>query len=136
MMENMDQQGVKRAAKGKAALEQRFLNHWRLLFPTLPAPTLQYEFHRPFRKWRFDFSWIDLKLAVEIQGGSFMGGKGGGHNRGAQQANDYEKQNTAVQLGWRVLHFNTKQMDDAVAVVEFVAGVLTNAKEVTTGENR
>jgi hypothetical protein len=125
----MDGAEVKRQAKQgkKAALEQSFLTTWKLAYPTLPAPTLQYHFH-PERKWRFDFSWPDHgKVAVEIQGGSFVQG---GHNRGAQQAKDYEKQNAAVLLGWRVLHFNTKQMGNIIEVVDLVASVLTNARDV------
>ena len=108
----------------KAVLEQSFLRHWKLCYPTLPMPTMQHHFH-PERKWRFDFAWIEWKLAVEIQGGSFVQG---GHNRGAQQAKDYEKQREAVRLGWRVLPFNTLDMKDVVGVCDFVAEVLTNAK--------
>lgn len=112
--------------KGKAALEHSFLTHWTLLFPTLPKPTLQLHFH-PSRKWRFDFSWEPEKIAVEIQGGSFTGG---GHNRPLQQAKDYEKQREAVRLGWRVLPFNTLDLKDPVACVEFVAALLTNAHDI------
>jgi hypothetical protein len=125
--ENMDTGQLKIAAKrtGKAALEQKFLDHWQLLFPTLPKPELQWHFHSE-RKWRFDFAWVPELLAVELQGGSFVRG---GHNRGVQQAKDYEKQREAVRLGWRVLPFNSLDMHDPVAVVEFVAALLTNAKE-------
>lgn len=126
--ENLDADAVKRAAKGhrKAQLEQRFLEAWRRLFPSLPRPVLQHKFH-PTRKWRWDFCFPDNMLAVEIQGGSFIGG---GHNRGVQQAKDYEKHREAVKLGWRVLPFNTRDMSDADACATFVAEVLCNAKEV------
>jgi very-short-patch-repair endonuclease len=126
--EQIDSSAVKRIAGGmkKAQLEQRFLESWRRLFAHLPAPTMQYKFHAT-RKWRFDFSFIDQRLAVEIDGGAFIHG---GHSRGAQQQKDYEKMNNAVKLGWRVLRFNTKDMADAEAVVTFVAKVLCDAKEV------
>lgn len=111
----------------KAGLEQSFLTHWRLLFPSLPAPEMQHAFAMPARRWRFDFAWVQEKLAVEIDGGAFIGGA---HNRGSGQAKDYEKQNAAVSLGWRVLRFNTDSMKRPVEVVEFVAAVLTNAKDI------
>lgn len=126
--EQVDSSAVKRIAGGmkKAQLEQRWLNVWHSLFAHLPAPTMQYRFHAT-RKWRFDFAFVEQRLAVEIDGGAFIRG---GHNRGAQQQKDYEKMNNAVKLGWRVLRFNTKDMADAEAVVTFVAEVLCDAKEV------
>jgi very-short-patch-repair endonuclease len=120
---------VKRIAKqsGKAQLEQRFLEAWGTHYQHLQRPVMQHRFH-PVRKWRWDFCWPDQKLAVEIQGGSFVQG---GHNRAGQQQKDYEKQRTAVSLGWRVLPFNTIDMKDPESVVTFVAQVLTNAKEIS-----
>lgn len=128
MQEHRTSDEVKRIAKTtkKAALEQRFLESWRRLFPTLPPPTMQYRFCLE-RKWRFDFAWPDQQLAVELDGGSFVRG---GHNRGAQQAKDYEKMNSAVSLGWRVLRFNTVHMKQTDDVATFVAEVLTDAREV------
>ena len=58
----------------------------------------QYKFH-PIRRWRLDFAAIDEKVAVEIDGGEFANGA---HNRGARMANDYEKRNSALELGWSV----------------------------------
>ena len=37
----------------------------------IPIPTFEYEFHHA-RKWRFDLAWVDLRLAVEVQGGLFL----------------------------------------------------------------
>jgi very-short-patch-repair endonuclease len=124
----MDAEQVKRAAKQnkKAQLEQRFLEAWGRLFRTLPRPVMQHKFH-PSRKWRWDFCWPEEKLAVEIQGGSFVAG---GHNRAPQQQKDYEKQRAAVALGWRVLPYNTIDMKDPEAVVSEVAQILTNARDV------
>src|SRR4029077_13770481 len=126
--ESLSQEQTKQAAKHsrKTQLEARFLETWRRMFPSLPAPVMQHKFH-PTRKWRWDFSWPDQLLAVEIQGGAFWGGR---HTRGAEQAKDYEKQREAVKLGWRVLPFNTKDLDDVVSVVECVVELLTNAREI------
>jgi very-short-patch-repair endonuclease len=127
--ETMSTEQVKRAAKSmnKAQLEQRFLEAWRRLFPRLPVPTMQYQFH-PTRRWRFDFCFIPEKLAVEVDGGAYIAGR---HSRPIGQKNDNEKMNNAVKLGWRVLRFNTVDFKDPEYVAEFVAEVFTNAREVT-----
>lgn len=70
----------------------------------LPKPVREYRFH-PKRRWRLDFAWPDMKLAVEIDGGIFANKKGkvGAHVRGAGARADMEKRNEAIILGWRVL---------------------------------
>lgn len=65
----------------------------------LPLPIPEYRFH-PTRKWRFDFSWPDHLVALEVDGGLFIQG---GHTRGAGHWRDMDRQNEAVLLGWRVL---------------------------------
>jgi len=65
----------------------------------------EHPFH-PTRKWRFDLAWIEEKLALEVQGGIWVGG----HNRGAQLKKDYEKANAAAELGWRILYFEPKDL--------------------------
>lgn len=66
----------------------------------------EYQFALP-RKWRFDFCWPDLKLAVEIEGGTWIQGR---HSRGKGFEKDAEKYNTAAMLGWLVLRFTTRQV--------------------------
>ena len=65
----------------------------------LPLPIPEHVFH-PTRKWRFDFAWPEYKVALEVDGGIWIKG---GHNRGAQMKLDWEKQNNAAILGWRIL---------------------------------
>jgi len=55
--------------------------------------------------WRFDFAWPDHKVAVEVQGGIWSGGK---HARGSGLVKDYEKANAAALLGWRLLYTDEK----------------------------
>lgn len=110
----------------KAQLEQRFLEAWRRNFPQLPKPVMQHRFH-PDRKWRFDFCWPAVLIAVEIQGGSFIRG---GHNLPIQQQKDYEKQRAAIKLGWRVVPFNTLDMKDPDYCADYVADLMTQAKEI------
>jgi very-short-patch-repair endonuclease len=55
------------------------------------------------RKFRFDFAIIDRKIAIEIEGGIFSGGR---HTRGAGFAKDMEKYNIAIENGWVVLRYS------------------------------
>lgn len=78
-----------------------------------PKPTREYKFH-PIRKWRLDYAWelapreaYRPKVAVEVQGGIWTGGK---HGRGSGIAKDYEKLNHAQALGWAVLQLTPQQV--------------------------
>jgi very-short-patch-repair endonuclease len=67
----------------------------------------------PGRKWRFDFAWPERKLAVEVEGGTWSGGR---HTRGDGFERDCEKYNAAALLGWTVLRFTTAMVDDGRAL--------------------
>jgi very-short-patch-repair endonuclease len=67
----------------------------------LPMPEVEYRFAPP-RRWRFDFAWVDQRLAVEIDGGAFLA-TGSRHTRGAGFRRDCQKFNEATCRGWRVL---------------------------------
>jgi very-short-patch-repair endonuclease len=128
----MDQDQVKQLAKRsqKETLENSFLTHWVLLFPTLPPPQRQYPVRNPVsgRDWKIDFAWAEPKIGVEIQGGAWMKG-GGGHTTAMGQARDYIRHNYLTKIGWRFLYFNTVQCKDMASVVELVADVLCDMKE-------
>lgn len=68
----------------------------------LPMPAKEYRFD-PIRRWRLDFAWPDLKLAVEIEGGVWSGGR---HVRGAGFLGDIEKHNALAMGGWCLLRFD------------------------------
>lgn len=70
------------------------------------------------RKWRFDFAFEDSKTAVEIEGGGFAGGR---HTRGQGFAQDMEKYNAAIMLGWAVLRYNRKQALTRAAIEQIRA---------------
>jgi hypothetical protein len=53
----------------------------------LPEPVREHRFHDS-RRWRFDFCWPDLKLAVEIEGGHWNLGR---HQRAKGFQQDIEK---------------------------------------------
>jgi len=65
----------------------------------IPPAVKEHRFH-PVRRWRFDYAWPDRKIALEVEGGVFTGGR---HSRGAGMIADMQKYNTAALLGWRVL---------------------------------
>lgn len=72
----------------------------------LPTPKTEHMFHVG-RKWRFDFAFADHMLAVEVEGGTWSGGR---HTTGAGFERDTEKYNQAVLDGWRVLRFTGAQV--------------------------
>lgn len=59
------------------------------------------------RRWRFDWAWPEHKIAVEVEGGVWTGGR---HTSGAGFVADMEKYNTAAVLGWRVLRVQPKTL--------------------------
>lgn len=94
-------------------LEQLLEQQIRLL--KLPAPETEYRFAyhhvgpgKDIRKrlaaaglkdYRFDFAWPSHKLAVEVEGGSFVNGR---HTRGVGFRDDCHKYHAAMMLGWTV----------------------------------
>ena len=56
----------------------------------------------PPRRWRFDVAIPSHKIAIELEGGVFTGGR---HTRGAGYLNDIEKYNAATLHGWRLLRY-------------------------------
>ena len=71
---------------------------------TPPAP--EYWFAKP-RRWRFDYAWPEHKLALEVQGGIWTKGR---HTRGAAMLKEWEKLNTAAEMGWRILYCQPKEL--------------------------
>ena len=77
----------------------------------LPRPVEEFRFCK--RRWRFDLAWVDRKLAVEIEGGTYSRGR---HTRGAGFRRDCEKYAEALCLGWRVLRVTTEMVEDGTAL--------------------
>jgi very-short-patch-repair endonuclease len=59
------------------------------------------------RRFRFDFAWPEEKLAVEIEGGVWTGGR---HTRGKGYISDMEKYNLATLNGWKLLRYTPDQI--------------------------
>jgi hypothetical protein len=90
--------------KGKGSgLERLFEFQWKGVTGGNVAYALEREVQfDPVRKWRFDFAISRLKLACEIEGGVWSGGR---HTTGAGFEKDAEKYNAAALQGWTVLRF-------------------------------
>ncbi len=109
------------------------------------VPSKEHRFH-PERMWRFDYAFIDRKIAIEIDGGSFgrvvichqckqpvkrflkSGGtmlirEGSGHNTGPALNRDHEKFNEAARMGWFVYHFTPERIKDHTAI-NFVVSLM------------
>lgn len=71
-----------------------------------PAPLKEFLFH-PIRKWRLDYAWEDLKIAIEVHGGNHSNGR---HVRGNGFAEDRIKMNHAQLLGWIVIEITTDKL--------------------------
>ena len=72
----------------------------------------EYRFAAP-RRWRFDFAWPSMKLAVEIEGGIWSSGR---HTRGKGFEADCVKYANALVLGWRVLRVTPTHVRDGQAL--------------------
>lgn len=58
----------------------------------------EYKFH-PTRRWRFDYAIPEHKIALEVEGGVWTGGR---HTSPKGFLGDIDKYNTATLMGWRV----------------------------------
>lgn len=103
--------------------ERNFYLAWRMA--PLPGADLVAEFvFHPTRKWRFDFAFPSVKLAIEIDGR-------GRHQTVAGTRGDCEKHNEALRMGWRVLRFPATDKQQAREWVRLVKEVLCAPKEQT-----
>lgn len=77
----------------------------------------EHQFH-PERKWRFDFFFPEVQMAVEVEGGVWLEG-GGRHNRGKGYIGDLEKYNQAQTMGIQVLRFTPDQLlcEEAIQII-------------------
>ena len=73
---------------------------------------MEFRFH-PTRRWRFDFAFEKIKLAVEVEGGTWSGGR---HTTGSGFEKDCEKYAEALILGWRVLRLTSTMVKKRTAI--------------------
>jgi len=106
----------------KSEGEELFAMHCKAM--KAPEPKREYPFAHP-RRWRFDFAWPSLMLALEVEGGIWTKGR---HSRGSGMEADMEKYNHAARLGWRVLRYSTGMVESGQAISEVL--------EILKGETR
>jgi very-short-patch-repair endonuclease len=85
---------------------------WQCEAAGLPAPEREVRFHAT-RRWRFDLLWRAKRIAIEVDGGVFLGGR---HTRGVGYTKDCEKLNEALLLGFRVLRVTPGQVQSGQAL--------------------
>lgn len=84
-------------------------NKFKLLWGAINGYALEEEhkFHAT-RKWRFDFAHIEGKVAIEIEGAVWTGGR---HTRGSGYVKDCEKYNEATFDGWAIIRLTGKDIN-------------------------
>ena len=78
----------------------------------LPEPKREFRFHK-VRRWRFDYAWEDLMLALEREGSTWKGGR---HTSGSGYRQDCIKYSEAAILGWVVLRVTVDMIRDGTAL--------------------
>lgn len=107
--------------------ETLFMQH--CLDAGLPHPLTQHLFATSIknkksgigRKWRWDFCWPEIMLAVEINGGIFMNGA---HGNPMRILDNMDKLNHGALLGWHVLAFTPDQVLKSTYAIDFTVKVL------------
>jgi len=79
------------------------------------------------RRWRFDLAEPTTKIAIEIEGGIWVGGR---HVSGKGFKNDLEKYNKAAELGWAVLRYTPEQIMKNTSVYEQIKTLFNNRKNI------
>lgn len=87
-----------------SGLESKFALLWKAAAGPELVP--EYRFAPP-RRWRFDFAHIESRVSIEIEGGTWNGGR---HTRGRGFEADCEKYNTATLNGWRVFRLTANMI--------------------------
>jgi very-short-patch-repair endonuclease len=109
----------------KSELESTFAGTWALLARSLglPLPEPQVMLNAPVSKHVWDFVWAASKVAVEIQGGTWLPGHTA-HAGGSGASRDAKKNNLAVLNGYVVL-YATSDMLNQTHIMDFLQTVAT-----------
>ena len=87
-----------------------------LKFAKLPEPVCEYQFHET-RKWRFDFCYVQERVAIEYQGLNWKrDGDNSGHQSVAGLMRDFEKFTEASLMGWKLILITAESVNSGQAV--------------------
>ena len=90
-----------RPPSGKARLRHAKAEALRkALTARVGAPVEAEHRFAPPRFWRFDFAVVSHRVALELEGGVWVGGR---HTRGSGFVADLEKYSVAASLGWLIV---------------------------------
>lgn len=81
----------------------------------------------PGRKFAFDFAWLGEKVACEVDGAIWTGGR---HSRGGGILTDCEKYSLASGLGWRVVRVTPQHVNSGKALEWITRALLFGRPEV------
>ena len=84
----------------------------------------RFEAERGGRSHRFDLAFVAERLAIEVDGGIWIGGA---HGSPRDIERNMRKGNSAVSRGWFVLHFTPRQVTSGDAAL-FVLRVLASIR--------
>ena len=121
-------------------LEAEFNNRWLQFAPTAPIPEHNVIGLIPGRKHEVDFLWRESKVIVEMEGATWLGGRGG-HTSGKGFEDDCEKYDTLTAMGYRVFRLTRGMIrKDPIRWIALISvlvepvRVYTNSKWVTWGQ--
>jgi hypothetical protein len=97
----------------------------------LPETETEYLFHES-RKWRFDFAFPELKVAVEYDGGVFDGQPS--HSSVSGIMRDIEKINEAQLDGWLVIRCTAQTVASGLAVRYINRAVNRRKSDILPGD--
>jgi len=101
----------KESPKGRKISSLEMAMRCQMLGANLPEWCEEFLFSE--RKFRFDFAWPFKLVALEIEGGSWSGGR---HITGKGFELDVEKYNLAALLGWTVIRATSKHINNGMAL--------------------
>lgn len=98
---------------------------WQLEVAGAPTPVAEFCFHNT-RKWRADLAWPALLLLVEYEGAVYLNGR---HTRGAGYEEDCAKYNAATLLGYRLLRFTDRMVNEGRALSDILRIITIQQKD-------
>ena len=109
---------AKAKAKPKAKKQSAGSKGEQALAAQLQAAGVSFEREQlliPGRRFRFDFVITGSDLVIEVEGGTWSGGR---HTSGVGFRSDCFKYNKALELGYRVLRYTTDMVTKGEAIAQ------------------